>query len=162
MAKRYLFFISIAVLTTLLLAGCAGSTEPENLPTPIEKDLPDLVVIDTWRAGDDQTGPPATGSDDSTWFTFHQGDTWRYIVKNQGEAFASGSMSKLVIDGENRTYATIAPLEAGESREHFFTHSYECESGASHTWSVFVEARKQQDESNEDNNESEKKEFVCP
>jgi hypothetical protein len=115
--------------------------EPEPPPPPPPPELKsDLVIKDIWRSGTNQ---------------------WYYIIENQGEEDSKASTTALMIDGEPHTSHAIGSLAVGESREVYFTYSFSCVAGTSHSWMVVANADSNIDESNEANNSYTEK-FTCP
>ncbi|UCD10155.1 MAG: hypothetical protein JSU79_05825 [Dehalococcoidales bacterium] len=113
--------------------------QPKALPPPEEKAKPDLVITDIRKVSSTE---------------------WYYMIKNQGKVECKASTSELIINGKARVEQNIGSLDAGESREFYFSHKFTCESGTSHTWSVVADSDDIIAESDEKNNLRTEK-FIC-
>ena len=90
---------------------------------------PDLIIEDVWKSG----------------------KTIFYKIKNQGDATADVSTSKLWVDHLDKADDTVASLEPGESRTEYFSYFWYC-SSTYDVIKVCADANSGIDESDEDNN----------
>jgi hypothetical protein len=90
---------------------------------------PDLIIEDIWSSG----------------------STIYYRIKNQGNANAGASTSRLTIDGSNVATDSVGNLAAGASSDRSFSYSWTC-SGASDTVTVCADVNNAVSESDETNN----------
>jgi hypothetical protein len=99
---------------------------------------PDLIVEDIWTSG----------------------SKIYYRIKNQGNANAGYSYSKLYVDSYYKTIDYVPSLSAGSSSSEYFSYSWSC-SGTSDTIKVCADSYYSVSESNENNN-CMTKTFTCP
>jgi hypothetical protein len=97
---------------------------------PCEKvEKPDLVIIDIIR----------------------KNSKIHYILKNQGDATAGNSISRLWIDGEEKAIENVGNIEKEATYEGSFDFNWEC-SGENDNIKVCADANNNVDESDENNN----------
>jgi hypothetical protein len=99
---------------------------------------PDLIIEDIWTYG----------------------STINYRIKNQGNANAGYSYSKLWTDGYYKTNDYVPSISTGYSSNEYFSYTWQC-SGTSDTIKVCADANGNVIESNENNN-CLTKTFTCP
>jgi subtilase family serine protease len=124
---------TIYTLTATNTAGSVTATAQvlvAAIVPPPPTGIPDLIIEDITRAG----------------------STVSYTIKNQGNADAGATISKLVIDGAVKANDPVGPLAAGASSTESFSYSYTC-SGVSDAVDVQADKDDAVTESNEGNNE---------
>ena len=106
---------------------CSDSDCSSNPSCPSGQ--PDLIIEDIWSSG----------------------STIYYRIKNQGNANAGASTSRLTIDGSNVATDSVGNLAAGASSDRSFSYSWTC-SGANDTVTVCADVNNAVSESDETNN----------